>query len=199
MTYLGRLFNLSAHSSLRDSQRSANHSSLRRPSSRASVRCASSEKKVAQASRSCPPDSTNQPPTLKPSLPSGSWTTPSSETFCGPLITIRPISVLLFVSVLSFCLTKHPRRGELSDEFAARTVLPSRRWPRDGEDEGGVRGSCGDREHAPFRSSGRRRRVPRADRPIPPRAARALLPDPGLGSGRGGHGPGDPAGGLART
>jgi hypothetical protein len=28
---------------------------------------------------------------------------------------------------MSFCLTKHPRRRELSDEFAARTVLRSRR------------------------------------------------------------------------
>jgi len=41
-TYLGRLFNLSAHSPLLDSHRAANHSSLRRPSSRASVPSASS-------------------------------------------------------------------------------------------------------------------------------------------------------------
>src|SRR5713226_8282952 len=92
-TYLGRLFNLSAHSPLRDSHRAANHSSLRRPSSRASVCSASSSETLAHSSRSLPPNSPNQPPSLKPSLPSGSWTTPSSETFV--LMTIFPISVLL--------------------------------------------------------------------------------------------------------
>src|SRR5712692_9310181 len=88
-TYLGRLFNLSAHAPLRDSHRAANHSSLRRPSSRASVRSASSSSTLAHSSRSLPPNWPNQPPSLKPSSPSGSWTTPSSETFV--LITIFPI------------------------------------------------------------------------------------------------------------
>src|SRR5712691_3820961 len=92
-TYLGRLFNLSAHAPLRDSHRAANHSSLRRPSSRASVPSASSSSTLAHASRSLPPNWPNQPPSLKPSSPSGSWTTPSSETFV--LITIFPMSVLL--------------------------------------------------------------------------------------------------------
>src|ERR1022692_2814047 len=91
-TYLGRLFNLSAHGSVRDAHRVANHSSLCRPSSSASVRRASSNSTLAHASRSLPPNWPNQPPILKPSLPSGSWTTPSSETFV--LITIFPISVL---------------------------------------------------------------------------------------------------------
>src|SRR6266700_634413 len=91
-TYLGRLFNLSAHSP------------LRRPSSRASVPSASSSSSLAHASRSLSPNWPNQPPSLKPSSPSGSWTTPSSETFV--LITIFPISVLL----LGWCCQLH-RRG----------------------------------------------------------------------------------------
>src|SRR5487761_969240 len=94
-TYLGRLFNLSAHAPLRDAHRAANHSSLRRPSSRASVPIASSSSTLAHSSRSLPPNSPNQPPSLKPSAPSGSWTTPSSETFV--LITIFPMSVLLLL------------------------------------------------------------------------------------------------------
>src|SRR6266566_7509463 len=92
-TYLRRLFTLSANAPLRDSHRVANHSSLRRPSRRASVLSASSSATAAHPSRSLPPNSPNQPPCLKPSLPSGSWTTPSSETFV--LITIFPMSVLL--------------------------------------------------------------------------------------------------------
>src|SRR5258708_39888205 len=97
-TYLGRLFSRSAHSPGRDAHRVPNHSSLRRPSSRAAVRSASPYSTLPHSSRSLPPDSPNQPPSLKPSLPSGSWTTPSSETFV--LITIFPISVLLFVVVV---------------------------------------------------------------------------------------------------
>ncbi len=58
---------------------------------------ASAVSSSAQAARSLPPNSVNQPPSLKPSSPSGSWTTPSSETFV--LITIFPISVLLFVGL----------------------------------------------------------------------------------------------------
>src|SRR6266571_7311126 len=92
-TYLRRPFSLSANAPLRDSHRVANHSSLRRPSSRAWVLRASSSATLAHPSRSLPPNSPNQPPSLKPSLPSGSWTTPSSETFV--LITIFPMSVLL--------------------------------------------------------------------------------------------------------
>src|SRR5271166_7103707 len=88
-TYLGRLFNRSAHSPLLASHRAANHSSLRRPSSRASVPSASSNSTLAHSSRSLPPNWPNQPPSLKPSAPSGSWTTPSNETFV--LITIFPI------------------------------------------------------------------------------------------------------------
>src|SRR5258707_15575706 len=92
-TYLGRLFSLSAHSPGRDDHRTANHSSLRRPSRKASVRSASSLSILAHAARSLSPTSTNQPPRVKPSLPSGSWTTPSTDTFV--LITIFPISVFL--------------------------------------------------------------------------------------------------------
>src|SRR5713101_865430 len=102
-TYLGRLFNLSAHAPLRDSHRAANHSSLRRPSSRASVRSASSSSTLAHSSRSLPPNWPNQPPSLKPSSPSGSWTTPSSETFV--LITIFPI----FGSPFGWCCQLHSR------------------------------------------------------------------------------------------
>src|ERR1700728_4363177 len=91
-TYLGRLFRRSAHSPVRAAHRVANHSSLLRPSSRASVPSASASETFAHSSRSLPPYWPNQPPSLKPSAPSGSWTTPSSETFV--LITIFPISVL---------------------------------------------------------------------------------------------------------
>src|SRR5258708_33310007 len=91
-TYLGRLFSRSAHSPGRDAHRVPNHSSLRRPSSRAAVRSASAYSTLPHSSRSLPPSWTNQPPSLKPSSPSGSWTTPSSETFV--LITIFPILVL---------------------------------------------------------------------------------------------------------
>src|SRR3984957_7479703 len=71
-TYLGRLFNLSAHSPGRDDHRVPNHSSLRRPSRRAAVLSASSRETLAHASRSLPPNSPNQPPSLKPSCPPGS-------------------------------------------------------------------------------------------------------------------------------
>src|SRR5271157_4299640 len=91
-TYLGRLFNLSAHSPGLDAHRAANHSSRRRPSSRAAVCSASAYSTLPHSSRSLPPSWTNQPPSLKPSAPSGSWTTPSSETFV--LITIFPMSGL---------------------------------------------------------------------------------------------------------
>src|ERR1700722_7877554 len=88
-TYLGRLLSRSAHSPGRDAHRDPNHSSLRRPSSRAVVPTASACMTFPQSSRSLPPYWTNQPPWLKPSLPSGSSTTPSSDTFV--LMTIFPI------------------------------------------------------------------------------------------------------------
>src|SRR5580658_746074 len=97
-TYLGRLFSLSAHSPLLASHRAANHSSLRRPSSRASVPSASSNSTLAHSSRSLPPNWPNQPPSLKPSSPYGSRTTPSNETYV--LITIFPILVLLLVGAV---------------------------------------------------------------------------------------------------
>src|SRR5260370_22996708 len=100
-TYFGRLFNLSAHSPGRDDHRVPNHSSLRRPSSRASAPSASSNSTLAHSSRSWPPNWPNQPPSLKPSSPSGSWTTPSSETFV--LITIFPI----FGSPFGWCCQLH--------------------------------------------------------------------------------------------
>src|SRR5690349_6635353 len=89
-TYLGMLFSLSAHSPLRDAHRDANHSSVRRPNSSASVASASLVKMLDHSSRSFPPYRPNQPPCVKPSCPSGSWTTPSSDVFV--LITIFPIS-----------------------------------------------------------------------------------------------------------
>src|SRR6202050_2852188 len=92
-TYLGMLFSRSAHGPLRDSQRVANHSSLRRPSSRASARSASSNRTLAHSARSKSPTRLNQPPFRRPSSPVGSWTTPSSETFS--LITIFPITIPL--------------------------------------------------------------------------------------------------------
>src|SRR5437764_13946567 len=109
-TYLGRLFSLSAQSPLRDSQRAANHSSLRRPSSRASAPSASSSSILTHASRSLAPIWPNQPPCLKPSSPVASWATPSSEPFS--LTTIFPISVLLVVGVWHLPLMQKPRRRE---------------------------------------------------------------------------------------
>src|SRR5271154_5275395 len=106
-TYLGRLFSRSAHSPLLGSHRAANHSSLRRPSSRASVPSASSNSTLAHSSRSLPPNWPNQPPSLKPSSPSGSWTIPSNETFV--LITIFPIVVLLLVGVVGYTAARRRR------------------------------------------------------------------------------------------
>src|ERR1700746_3225989 len=94
-TYLGRLFSRSPHSPVWDSHRAATHSSLRRPSSRASVPSASSNSTLAHSSRSLPPNWPNQPPSLKPSATSGSWTTPLNEKFV--LIPILPKVVLLLV------------------------------------------------------------------------------------------------------
>src|SRR2546429_1129927 len=105
-TYLGRLFSLSAHSPLRDSHRAANHASLRRPSSRASVPSASSSRTLTHASRSLSPIWPVQLPNLKPSSPVGSCTTPSSETFS--LMTIFPMSVLPFAGVVG-CHSCRPR------------------------------------------------------------------------------------------
>src|SRR5260221_7873089 len=104
-TYLGRLFNLSAHSPVRDTHRVANHSSLRRPSRRASVPSASSSSSLAHSSGPLSPHWPNQPPSLKPSSPSWSWTTPSTETFV--LITIFPIFGSPLVGAVS---QLHPRR-----------------------------------------------------------------------------------------
>src|ERR1700733_6184637 len=89
-TYLGRLLSRSANSPGLAAHRVPNHSSLRRPSSRAAVPSASAYSIFPHSSRSLPPYWTNQPPRLKPSLPSGSSTTPSSDTFV--LITIFPIA-----------------------------------------------------------------------------------------------------------
>src|ERR1700683_3419873 len=90
-TYFGRLFSRSAHSPGRDAQRAPNHSSLRRPRSRAAARSASPYSTLPHSSRSLPPNSPNQPPSLNPSAPSGSWITPSSEAFV--LMTIFPMLV----------------------------------------------------------------------------------------------------------
>src|SRR5215469_3565063 len=88
-TYLGRLFSRCANSPGLAVQRAPNHSSLRRPSSRAAVPSTSAYSTLPHSSRSLPPYWTNQPPRPKPSSPSGSWTTPSSETFV--VMTIFPM------------------------------------------------------------------------------------------------------------
>src|SRR6266436_1698762 len=123
-TYLGRPFNRSAHAPSRDSHRSANHSSLRRPSSSASAPSASSNETLPHSSRSLPPYWPNQPPSRKPSAPSGSWTTPSSETLV--LITIFPISVLLFVARVEPATRSTPRHLQIgrgsTAQFACRPV-----------------------------------------------------------------------------
>src|SRR5713226_6305255 len=197
-TYLGRLFNLSAHSPLRDSHRTANHSSLRRPSSRASAPSASSSSTLAHSSRSLSPIWRNQPPCLKPSSPVGSWTTPSNETFS--LTIILPISVLLWLV--------------LSATNEAETARP-RNWARGGRPvrpPAGVRTGCnydkarqeggrdgGDGDSQPgLKGAGRRwRGVPGADRAVPPGAAGALLPDARVHPGCRGRPAGHAAGCLA--
>src|SRR2546421_982105 len=80
-----------------------------------------------------PPNSTNQPPSPKPSSPSGSWTTPSSETFCGPLITIFPISVLLSLvsSVEAFDASKIERRISIRPDVISRDAGERKRQCED--------------------------------------------------------------------
>src|SRR3954451_4341434 len=117
-TYLGRLFNLSAHSPLRDSHRAANHSSLCRPSSMASAPRASSSSSFAHPWRSLSLVWRNQPARPKPSSPVGSWTTPSSETFS--LTMILPILFLLGWRCLFPRMDPPPRR-----EGGARQPPPS--------------------------------------------------------------------------
>src|SRR5580693_7057535 len=119
-TYLGRLFSRSAHSPGLAAHRAANHSSLRRPSSRAAVRIASPNSTLPHSWRSLPPSWTNQPPSLKPSSPSGSWTTPSSETFV--LITIFPISVLPWLCC-ELPTMQAPRRRETGRPPTAQFAL----------------------------------------------------------------------------
>src|SRR5580704_17936454 len=133
-TYLDRLFSRSAHSPGEDFHRAANHSSLRRPSSSAAVCSASAYSTLAHSSRSLPPSWPNQPPRLKPSSPSGSWTTPSSETLV--LITIFPISVL----PLPGCQLppmQAPRRGETGRRLAAQFA------PRPASIQDGSAARCG--------------------------------------------------------
>src|SRR3954470_14099824 len=116
-TYLGRLFNLSAHSPLRPTHRGPKYSSLRRPSSRAWAPSASSNSTLAHSANSFSTIWLNQPPCLKPSSPVGSWTTPSSVTFS--LITIFPISVLLRSDCYLLRVLRRRPRPKLSGEFRA--------------------------------------------------------------------------------
>src|SRR5262245_22402586 len=110
------LFSLSANSPVRDAHRAANHSSLRRPSSRASAPIASSSSTLAHARYllSLSPTPRNQPPRLNPSSPVGSWPTPSSET--PSLMTIFPMSHLLSMVVSA---THRNRRRESRNWAAA--------------------------------------------------------------------------------
>src|SRR5215472_17379724 len=120
-TYLGRLFSRSAHSPFRDSHRAANHSSVRRPSSRATALSASSSSSLAHSSRALSPISKNQPPYLKPSSPVGSCTTPSSETFS--LMMIFPMSALLRCA-LSATTDSDTAASENGRSPAAQFVTP---------------------------------------------------------------------------
>src|SRR5580698_535665 len=128
-TYLGRLFSRSAHSPVLAAHRVANHSSLFRPSSRASVPSDSANEALAHCSRSWPPDWPNQPPSLNPSAPSGSWTTPSSETFV--LMTIFPIVLLPCAGAAFSHPVQAPRRRETgrppAAQFAPRPAS-TREW-----------------------------------------------------------------------
>src|SRR5258708_18292406 len=136
-TYLGRPFNRSAHAPSRDSHRSANHSSLRRPSSSAAVPSASSNETLPHSSRSLPPYWPNQPPRRNPSLPSGAWTTPSSETFV--LITIFPISVspVLVLSATTDVDAAPSGKWARTDRPVRASAGVHTRWTHD-EPRGGV-------------------------------------------------------------
>src|SRR5258708_19571059 len=75
--------------------------------------------------------SPNQPPSLKPSLPSGSWTTPSSETFWGPLITIFPIfgfpSLVLSVTTGVGRSEEHTSELQSPDHLVSRLLLEKKK------------------------------------------------------------------------
>src|ERR1700744_1474150 len=76
-TYLGRLFNLSAQSPLRDPHHDPKYASAPLPSNSARVVSASANSTLSHASASVPRNWSNQPPCRKPSSPVGSSTTPS--------------------------------------------------------------------------------------------------------------------------
>src|SRR5215469_143596 len=198
-TYLGRLFSRSAHSPGRDAHRSPNHSSLRRPSSKAVALSASACSTFAHSSRSLPLDRVNQPPRLKPSPPSGSWTTPSSDMFV--LMTIFPI----FGSPWCWCelaVDGGYTAARRNWATAHRPVRPARgvytgRGCGTAREEGDRRGTGGFGPDCAGAGRGRRG-VRRADRTAPARTAGALLPAARIVPGRRGHAPGHAAGRLAR-
>src|SRR5436305_10630461 len=130
-TYLGRLFSRCAHSSLRSFHREPNHSSLRLPSSSASVPSASLNSILAHSPRSSPPASPNQPPRSKPSCPSGSCTTPSSVKFV--LHTSFPITVSL--SLALFCSQRFRHRSDTKLGAAGPPSSAVSRCPYHDEDE----------------------------------------------------------------
>src|SRR5215469_11176310 len=202
-TYLGRLFSRCANSPGLAVQRAPNHSSLRRPSSRAAVPSTSAYSTLPHSSRSLPPYWTNQPPRPKPSSPSGSWTTPSSETFV--VMTIFPM-----VSSPS-CPAGRIVRAVGDGYTAARgnwasgnrpvcapggVHTPMETRPRPGGEEGDACGGDGTGPDRPGAGRGWRR-VPRADRAVPPGAAGALLPDARILPGRRGRPAGNAAGRVA--
>src|SRR5262249_7669289 len=142
-TYLGRLFSLSAHSPLRDAHRAAKNSSVRRPSSRAWVPSASACRTLAASPLTAGPPSIwpIQPPRPKPSSPSGSWTTLSSETLM--LITIFPIAgspCWLVLSAITDADTAASGTGRpRAAQFALRPVSISGRKRGKAREEGDPR------------------------------------------------------------
>ena len=117
-TYLGRLLSLSAHSPLRDDHRDA-EPLVAAPTQQQGLGAQRLvERDLGPLLRGpCPQTRRTSRRSLKPSSPSGSWTTPSSEMFV--LMTIFPISVLLSLNCWLLRSLRRRPRGKLSGEFPA--------------------------------------------------------------------------------
>ena len=121
-TYLGRPFNRSAHSPLREPARPR---TTRRCAGRAAgPRRASASSSTTWPTPRGPPTELAEPAAVPEALlAAGSWTTPSSETFCADHDLSH--SVLLSSDCCLLRSSRRPPRRKLSGEFrAAPTSLP---------------------------------------------------------------------------